>query len=149
VSVDGFITSEIREGGRRVGFRVETIGAVERSRSAVLARVGLPSPTKVGKYGVDIAAFERVALPVLEGIEPDSVLVVDEIGKMELASDRFAERIERLFATEVRIVAAVHAFRHPMTDALKRRADTTVIKITAANRDDLPERLAGALGPAR
>jgi hypothetical protein len=57
----GFVTEELREGRRRVGFCVETLDG-ER---AVLAHVDLPGPPRVGRYGVDLPAFERVALPAL------------------------------------------------------------------------------------
>src|ERR671922_1243146 len=65
VSLRGFTTEELREGRRRVGFAVETF-AGER---ATLAHVDLPGPPRVSKYGVDVAAFERVALPALENVD--------------------------------------------------------------------------------
>jgi nucleoside-triphosphatase len=94
----------------------------------------------VGKYGVDVDAFERVALPAVKGIRKGQLVVIDEIGKMELTSDAFCEAVERLVERDVQLVATVHAFRHPFTDALKRRLE--VIPVTAQNRDTLPERLA-------
>src|ERR671930_595519 len=57
-SVSGFTTEEIRDRGRRLGFRVESLSGP----SAVLAHVDLSGPPRVGKYGVDLAAFERVVL---------------------------------------------------------------------------------------
>jgi NTPase len=59
--VGGFITGELRTGGRREGFLVEAASGARE----VLAHVGLPGPPRVGRYGVDLAAFERVALPAL------------------------------------------------------------------------------------
>jgi hypothetical protein len=44
-------------------------------------------------------------------------------------------------------VATVHVFRHPLTDALKRRPDVERIRVTAASRDDLPGQLADRLAP--
>jgi nucleoside-triphosphatase len=45
----------------------------------------------------------------------------------------------------VPIVATVHTFRHPFTDALKERADVSTFRLTRANRDTLPEELADRL----
>ena len=59
--VGGFTTAELRAGGRREGFLVEAASGAQ----ARLAHVGLPGPPRVGRYGVDLAAFERVALPAL------------------------------------------------------------------------------------
>jgi nucleoside-triphosphatase THEP1 len=39
----------------------------------------------------------------------------------------------------------VHVHRHPFTDALKRRPDLRVIRVTERSRDALPERLAAEL----
>jgi nucleoside-triphosphatase len=141
VKAKGFVTGEIREGRTRVGFAVESLDG-ER---AVVAHVDFPGPPRVGKYGVDVEAFERVALPALKGIRKGQLVVIDEIGKMELASEAFCEAVERLVERDVLLVATVHSFRHPFTDALKRRDDVEVVKVTAANRDELPERLAGRL----
>ena len=60
-SVRGFYTDEVLQGGRRVGF---DIVSVPDGRRGPLARKGAAGP-KVGQYGVDVAGFERLALPTL------------------------------------------------------------------------------------
>lgn len=128
----GFTTKEIRRGGRRTGFMVQGIGGLERH----LAVKGAEGP-KVGRYGVDVVAFEEVALLELEsGLDIGSTLVVDEIGKMELCSERFRELLPKIFEAP-RVLATVHAHRHPLTDGLKRRADVEVVTIDPHNRDEL------------
>ena len=141
VDVRGFVTHEERKAGRRVGFIVE---AVDGNR-ATLARVSLAGPPRVGKYGVDLEAFERVALPALASPPLDAVVVVDELGKMELASKPFREEVMRLFDAPVALVATVHVFRHPFTDRLKRRPDVDRLQVTRENRDALPGQLAANL----
>ena len=42
-------------------------------------------------------------------------------------------------------MATVHTFRHPVTDALKRRNDVRLKKVTRANRDRLPADLVALL----
>jgi nucleoside-triphosphatase len=136
----GFFTEEIRERGVRVGFRVETFAGGR----GVLAHVELPGPPRVGKYGVDLEAFERVALPSL--VQPvGGATVIDELGKMELASARFRDAVITLLDADVPLVATVHAFRHPFTDALKRRPGVELLRLSRANRDDLPDALAARL----
>ena len=139
VSVAGFTTEELREGGRRVGFAVEQVDGGR----GVLAHVHLPGPPRVGRYGVDLASFERIALPSLE--TRADVVVVDELGKMELTSPAFREAVTELFDGDRSIVATVHAFRHPITDALKRRGDVELVRVTERNRDALPEELTARL----
>jgi len=136
----GFTTEEMREGARRVGFAIESLSG-ERS---VLAHVDFPGPPKVSRYGVDLDAFERVALSSLAAPRGE-VVVIDELGKMELSSDAFCERVKELFDSDVDIVASVLRGRHPLTDSLKRRSDIEVIEVSQDNRAELPELIAARL----
>jgi nucleoside-triphosphatase len=141
VSVSGFVAHELREARIRVGFAIETFDG----HRATLAHVDFRGPPRVGKYGVDVAAFERIALPALGFPPRDNVVVLDELGKMELASPRFRDAVSRLFEAPVSIVATVHVFRHAFTDALKRRPDVELVRVTKASRDELPRQLADRL----
>ena len=141
VTVGGFVTHEVREQGRRVGFEIETLDR----RRATLAHTSFRGPPRVGKYGVDLEAFEHLALPALAGLRPGAVVLIDELGKMELASEAFREEVAALFDAPNTIVATVHVFRHPLTDALKRRPDVERIRVTHAARDVLPQQLAERL----
>jgi nucleoside-triphosphatase len=138
------VTEELRESGRRLGFAVETF-AGER---ATLAHVRFPGPPRVGRYGVDLEAFERIALPALEADGADLILV-DELGKMELASAEFRAAVSIAFQGKLPIVATVHIARHPFTDALKGDLDVETVPVSPRNRDDLPrqltERMLGAI----
>jgi nucleoside-triphosphatase len=137
ISATGFLTEEVRERGRRVGFRVETLSG-ERG---MLAHVEFRGPPRVGKYGVDLSTFEQLALPVLATPAQKGLVVLDELGKMELASEAFRTAVSGLFDRAVSIVATVLASRHPFTDALKRRHDVETIAVTIQNRDGLPRKL--------
>jgi nucleoside-triphosphatase len=143
VRVRGFVTDEIRKSGRREGFLVETTDGDR----ATLAHVRLRGPPRVGRYGVDLEAFERAVLPVLDDVRAGEVILLDELGKMELASVRFRHSVECLFENGTPIVATVHVFRHPFTDALKRRRGVEVITVGRRNRDQLPEQIAERLSP--
>ncbi|MER7752274.1 nucleoside-triphosphatase [Kitasatospora sp. NPDC097643] len=140
----GFTTEEIRTGGRRVGFALETLAG----QRAVLAHVDFPGPPRVGRYGVDLEVMARLALPSLVW-SAGTLVLVDELGRMELAYPPFEEALRALFAADADVVATVQAQHAAFTDALKRRADIELLRLTPANRDALPERLAARLAPAR
>jgi nucleoside-triphosphatase len=142
VALCGFLTRELREGRGRVGFEIETFDG-ER---ALLAHVSLPGPPRVGRYGVDLDAFDRVALSAIRRTTADSVVLIDELGKMELASERFREAVTAVFDQRVPVVASVQMGRHPVSDSLKRRPDVEMLRLTAGNRDRLPRELAQRLG---
>ncbi len=139
VEVSGFTTEEIREQGRRVGFAIEAIGG-ERE---VMAHVDHPGPPSVSKYGVDLEALERVALPALD--TRSDVLVIDELGKMELYSKALCDAVTAAMEEDGSVVATVQASAHPFTDALKSRDDVRVIQVTRANREELRDRLVAEL----
>jgi nucleoside-triphosphatase len=93
---------------------------------------------------VDLAAFDRVARSALRTPRTDGVVVVvvvDELGKMELASAAFRDAVMELLDRDVAVVATVHQARHRFTDALRRRPDVRVVRVTEATRDALPEQL--------
>jgi nucleoside-triphosphatase len=138
VVLGGFVTEELRESGRRIGFSVETLDGDR----AVLAHVDFDGPPRVGKYGVDLGAFERVALPALARTAETELLLIDELGKMELASAAFRTAVTDLFEQSARIVATVQIARHPLTDELKSRSDVETIRVSTANRGELPAGLA-------
>ena len=142
--VAGFVTDELRERGRRVGFAVESFDG----ETAILAHTALPGPPRVGRYGVDLEAFEQVALPALQAARHADVVVLDELGKMELASERFCDAVSALFDSPSPVVATIHVFHHPFTDALKGREDVERFRVTKKTRDGLPGELAARLGAA-
>jgi nucleoside-triphosphatase len=145
VTLAGFTTEEQREGRRRVGFAVETFDG----RRATLAHVDLPGPPRVSKYGVDLEAFERLALPALKEVAMGDVVLIDELGKMELASEAFCGVVLELFERPVTIIATVQIAHHPFTDELKKRPDVETIRVTANNRNELPEKLAASIAKRR
>ncbi len=137
-AVSGFVTDEIRERDRRVGFVVRDVAGQE----AVVAHQDFQTGVQVGRFGVDVPAFERVALPALRRAqERGGAVIIDELGRMELASAPFVEAVETLLAGSLPVVATVHVYKHPVTDALKRRADVQRVAVTEANRDELPVQL--------
>jgi nucleoside-triphosphatase len=128
LTVSGFVTEEIRDSGRRTGFSVEAFGG-ERGVLAHTDRAGGP---RVGRYGIDVATFERIALAALE--DPADIVVIDEIGKMELLSIAFHAAVAEILDGDRSVLATVHAFRHPFTDALKARSDVEVVTIDRSRR---------------
>ncbi|WP_134642953.1 NTPase [Ammonifex thiophilus] len=138
----GFYTEEQREGGKRVGFVAVTL----RGRRAVLAHIGFPSPLKVGKYHVNPQGLDE-ALEELEEalVEGGKILLVDEIGKMELLIPRFREVIERVLSSPWPVVATVPAKPVPYTDEVKKRPGFTLIEVNRDNRDLLPSKLLNLL----
>lgn len=138
----GFTTSEIREHGVRKGFRVTTLDG----KSAVLAHIDFSEGVRVGKYGVDVPAFERLALPALQhAILRRRLVVIDEIGKMELASKLFCDIVREALDSPAIVLAAVMEQRHGFADQIKLRADVVIFELTVENRDNLPRTITATI----
>lgn len=133
----GFTTTEVRSPqGERLGFDIITI---EGKRSE-LARVEFRSSVRVGRYGVSLESFERLALPELGRRDVD-LIVIDEIGKMECASGRFRRAVEDALDASVNVLATLGISHLPFFQALRDRPDVEVVTLTVRNRDALVEEL--------
>jgi nucleoside-triphosphatase len=83
----GFYTEEIRQRGRRVGFKIVTL----ESEKAVLAHVGFNTRQRVGKYGLDLRVLETIAAEAIcTAVRARRIVVIDEIGPMESGRISFA-----------------------------------------------------------
>jgi nucleoside-triphosphatase len=133
----GFYTREVREGGVRVGFEIVTLDG----KTALLSHVDFPGLCRVGKYGVDLENFHRVALPTLELAPGIELIVVDEVGKMECFSKPFIEAMERLWRQPLPLLITVAAKGGGYISAIKDKPDKILLTVTPANRDDLPNEI--------
>lgn len=138
LKIRGFTTEEIRQAGERVGFRIETFDG----DGAVLAHVKIRSPHRVGKYGVDLAALDRVTAEQLAWGRGD-VVFIDEIGKMETLSKTFVEAVESLLDSRGVVVATVGLRGEGFIAAVKRRPDVLLWMLSRENRDRMPDEIAG------
>ncbi len=131
-SIAGFFTEEIRKSRLRVGFRAVTFGGP----SCILAHLDIPGPHRVGRYGVDVAAFERIVLPELA--RPADLMVIDEIGKMECYSNRFIDSVRGLLEGPRPVVATIALQGGGFIAEAKSRADVEILEVTRESRDGLP-----------
>jgi nucleoside-triphosphatase len=130
VKADGFYTEEIRRQGARLGFRLVTLDG----REAVLAGTDLDRRFRVGKYGVDVAALERVGVAALrEAAAAGNLVVVDEIGRMELLSPEFRQAVTGLVEGGKRVLGTIMLQADPFADAIKRHPDVEVVTLTRQN----------------
>ena len=135
---EGFYTEEIKEVGKRLGFRIKTLDG----KQAILGHVNFKSPNQVGKYGVNLEEFERVALPPLEkALTEGNMVVIDEIGKMELFSGRFQNLVKKILDSSAPVLATIGKSAHPFISKVLKRSDIYRVEITPANRDDLVSKL--------
>ena len=129
----GFLTAEIREGGIRKGFELISLDG----RKGLLSHTDIQSPHRVGKYKVDIKGFEDfLDSPSIRNLST-SLVLIDEIGKMECLSDRFKTWLQNCLDSEKWVIATIALKGTGFIEAVKKRLDSRLFEITQRNRDSL------------
>lgn len=134
----GFYTQEIREAGRRQGFRWHRLDG----RTGLLAHVDIKGPHRVGRYGVDIEGFEKEVVSVLDPrAAAVDLFVIDEIGKMECLSDVFVEAIRRLLRAQKSILATVAQKGPGLIQEAKSCPGVRLLHLSTANRNEVAQQV--------
>jgi len=140
VRVGGLVTREERVGGVRTGFVMVDVSTGEQ---AYLARVGEGRP-RVGRYVVFVQELERLGVrAVLSATAGADVVVIDEIGPMELKSQAFKEAVLRALDSPKPVIATIHhrAADDPFGRSVLSRGDCHLVTLTESNRDAAPQKI--------
>ncbi len=133
----GFFTEQVRVDGERTGFRIRTLSG----KTGKLASVDTDSVYRVDRYGVDLGSFESLCIPEIEAAirsGRDQYLIIDEIGPMQLFSERFREILYRLLDSQIRVVGTIVLRNDEWTAAFKSDPRVHLLSLTAENRNVLP-----------
>ncbi len=129
----GFFTREIPENGQRVGFAITTLDGKE----GVLAHEESRSKIRMGKYGVNVDALDRIAVPSMTPSSPDQIVIIDEIGKMECFSPLFRETLVKTLDSPNTMIGSIALKGTPFIEAIKKRADALLVPVDEQSRDSL------------
>jgi len=133
-SCAGFYTEEIRENNVRVGFKLITLDG----RSCTMAHKSIKSPFQVGKYGVNLECIEELGVSAIKkAITGKKIVVIDEIGKMELFSQKFKDAVIEAFDSECPVLATILYASNPFCDKIKACNNITIFEITISNRNTI------------
>lgn len=141
LNVVGFTTEEIREGGVRKGFELVDL----KGRRRILSHIRIPSPYRVGKYGVDVEGFEEflVAVDLLDS--KADLVVVDEIGKMECYSEKFTAIMREILDSDRTVIATIARKGGGLIAEIRDRADILLYELTLDNRNSLATEILNAI----
>ena len=137
----GFYTAEIRDKSARKGFELISLD----DHRGVLSHVDIKSPYRIGKYGVDVDAFEAF-LETIDLLDPAHIVVIiDEIGKMECLSAKFRSMIDKLLESDKTVIATIALKGGGLIDSIKHRPDVTLYEVTPRNRNSIMNEVVAAL----
>lgn len=130
----GFYTREIREQGVRQGFELVTL----EGEATVLAHVNAPGGHRVSKYGVRVENLDAVGVTAIRrAIQECDVVVIDEIGKMELFSPSFRDAVRDALMSGKKVLGTIMLKPHPWADEIKRSPEVELITVTRTNHQQV------------
>ncbi len=140
--VGGMITEEIEEDGKRVGFYIMDWITKEK---AIMAHKNIDSRYRVEDYGVDVDTIDRIGVPaIIRAMEDEEtdIIVIDEIGRMEILSESFVDAVRETFDADKPLIITLHKkSRNPLLQDVRRRDDVRILEVTPINQSILPYKI--------
>jgi len=134
IKAGGFYTDEIRDNSSRQGFKISTLDGQE----SILAHTETSSPFRVSKYGVDIDNLDKVGVSALhQAIKESDLIVIDEIGKMELFSPRFKQAVMEAIGSGKKVLGTIMLNPHPFADEIKHHPGVKLVQLSRYNNDQV------------
>jgi nucleoside-triphosphatase THEP1 len=129
----GFLTQEMREGGQRVGFSINTLDG----KQGVLAHKNIKGRFRVGKYSVNLEDINQIAVPSIIPACEDTIVVIDEIGKMECFSSLFRDTVLKVLDSKNPVLGSISLRGGSFIEKIRKRKDILLVGVSEKNRDGL------------
>jgi nucleoside-triphosphatase len=133
--IEGITTREVREAGARTGFMITDLSS---GQEGWLAKKDLTAGPRVGSYVVVSDDLEKIGVAALERSTKGTadLIIVDEIGPMEMTSTSFRNSIFRVLNGDRAVLATVKfGSRYPEVE--KTRQKSLHWEITKENRESI------------
>lgn len=140
ISIGGMVDEPIQKDRKKVGFTVRNLLTGQQQ---VFASTEIESKIMVGKIGVDLAKLEEVGVQAIrDAMEQCDVIVIDEVGKMEVESEAFVNIVKESLEVDKPMIITLHKkSRNPLLQDIRRRDDVRILEVTPTNRNLLPYKI--------
>jgi nucleoside-triphosphatase len=137
--VGGCLTKEVRKGRERTGFRIYDLLS---GNEADLASVDGLGP-RVGRYRVNITNLSTMgASSLLRAAEVADLVVIDEVGPMELTSPEFRKGVKACLASGKPLLIVLHeSMKDPLMTEISEQPNSKLTEVTLHNRDGVSSEL--------
>lgn len=140
MNIGGIMARDKRYKDRRCGFELFDLAT---GMVGMLADETGDGP-QLGKYRVHLDDLDRIGAQAVENALSCDLIVVDEVGPMELSSHRFISAVEKAMASPKHMLVVLHQWSNHRL-AKKIRGSFQVVTVTEENRDSLAEKIVQAL----
>ena len=115
-NVIGFVTNEVRSEGSRIGFELQNLSDRDDRTNLASLTSSLPEVSRrklptVSKYSIHVSEFEdfyrNIFFSSSSLANQNKILVIDEIGKMELFSKTFVKDVTNLIKNNENCILVV------------------------------------------
>lgn len=128
----GFYTEEICDDTGRTGFDCVSLDG----ESVRIADVSFDSNIRIGRYGIDIVAFETFAMKMLRSLHNSKkIIIIDEIGPIQFMSSKFKQELMKLLHGPHCVVGTIFYKEHSEIDEIKRLSGIKILTMTKENRN--------------
>ena len=143
VPVGGFFTREVRRNGQRAAFEIVTLDGHTATLATIDAAASIAREKRLAQYRVNLDAVDHVAVPAIQRARAlGALVIVDEIGPMEIFSRAFCETVQILLDdADCAVLGTIVARPYRFADAVKKHPRVQLVTVTHANRDVLVETL--------
>ncbi|MFA6073151.1 MAG: nucleoside-triphosphatase [Candidatus Woesearchaeota archaeon] len=138
----GLLTREVREDGERIGFEeINHLG-----EKALIASIYFKTNVQISKYFIDFQNLNKLISSVSE-FNKSNFLYLDEIGQMQMYSDKFKDLALKYLDSENICLATVSKiYSDKFIDSVKNRNDIILVEITPENREERYEFVTKLIG---
>lgn len=135
-SVGGMLSREVREKGARIGFEIIDYATGQKGW---LAHVDQHTGPQVSKYRVNLHDLDQIGVNAIQNaLKSAEVVIIDEVGPMELFSSRFKQVINDAIDSQKLVLGVIHhSVRDPLINSIKKRDDTEIVEVTMENRQHI------------
>jgi nucleoside-triphosphatase len=138
----GMITESIERKGERVGFKV--VDWITK-KEGIFAHVDLDTIYRVGKYRIDLKVLEKIGIPAIQNAIDDEgvdIIIIDEVGKMELESKKFREVVRKALDSDKPLLLTLHKkSRDSLLQDIRNMDNVRILEITPVTRNILPYKI--------
>ena len=146
--VGGMITRAYRpgDGTVREGFYVEDWRTGEKEVFASKKfNTKYKAETDDGVYFVNLDPLDRIGVKAIQQSVDDEdvdIIIIDEVGKMEMHSEKFNEVVKTSLDCPKPVIMTLHKkSRNPLLQDLRRRDDVRILEVTPVNKNLLPYKI--------
>ena len=108
-------------------------------KTAYLAHQDINSELRIRRYGVSIRNIDTIAVPSISSSDNSTIIILDEIGKMECFSEDFKTAAVKILDSPNIVIGTITLGGDDFIASIRNRQDIEVLEVNQDNRNALPD----------